>query len=73
MSEILECIDDHKSPCSGVVEYRMSLSGTGTPIPRCDKHWGERLDWQDEHNRKYPVLPPSDFDPTYAGERWDED
>lgn len=73
--ETIECLDDHKGGCSGAVELRPSLSGTGTPIPRCDAHWAARLDWQDEHNRAYPdsPCPPSWFDPTYAGERWDED
>lgn len=69
-----ECLDRHKGGCSGNVEYRMSLSGTGTPIPRCDKHWEERLDWQEEHLQKYPDSPsaPEWFDPLDAGEVWDE-
>ena len=74
MEEPLECLDAHKSPCEGPVEYRMALSATGRNFPRCDKHWGERLDEQDRINRKYGgVAAPSDFDPAYAGERWDED
>ncbi len=70
-----ECLDRHKGGCKGEVEYRMSLSGTGTPIPRCDHHWQERLDWQETHLMKYPDTdcPPSWFDPMDAGERWNED
>lgn len=76
-----DCIDyttDTYGPdaCNGSVEYRHSLTGTGVPIPRCDKHWAARLDKQDEINRRYAPhsdVPPSDFDPYYAGERWDDD
>jgi hypothetical protein len=70
----LECLDSHTDPtCKGAVELRESLSGTGTRIARCDKHWRERLDLQDEINRRYPATAPADFDPYYAGESWDED
>lgn len=71
----LVCLDDHKGGCSGSVEMRESLSGTGTPIARCDSHWQERLDWQAEHDRIYPDSPcaPSWFDPTAAGERWEDE
>jgi len=68
-----ECLQRHDGRCEGSVEYRMSLSGTGTSIPRCDYHWAKRLETEEEHNRKYPVLAPSDFDPDYAGERWDDE
>lgn len=69
----LECLDDHKGDCRGPIEYRMGLSGTGKSFPRCDRHWEERLRFQDETNRKYPTNAPRDFDPSYAGEHWDED
>lgn len=61
--------------CEGKVEYRLPLSPTGRSFPRCEAHWSKRLDWQDDHNRKYPDsdLPPADFDPLAAGERWDEE
>lgn len=73
--EKLLCLEyDPDDPdCSGPVEYRMPLSGSGRSFPRCDKHWAVRLDVQEEINRKYPTNQPSDFDPAYAGERWDED
>lgn len=67
-----ECLDEDDT-CDGTVEYRMPLSGTGKSFPRCEKHWGERLEEQQKINERYPTLPPSDFDPDYAGERWDED
>lgn len=67
------CLDFGDS-CSGLVEYRMPLSGTGRAFPRCDAHWERRLDEQDKINAKYGgVCAPADFDPAYAGERWEED
>jgi hypothetical protein len=59
----------------GEVLYRPSLTGTGTPIPRCDHHWEERLVFQEEHLLIYPdsPVPPAWFDPLAAGERWDDD
>lgn len=70
-----ECIDYDLEECEGEVEYRMSLSPSGRPFPRCEKHWQERLDWQEDHNSKYPDsdVAPSWFDPANAGERWNED
>jgi hypothetical protein len=70
-----DCLDHPKGGCQGNVEYRMSLTGTGTMIPRCDKHWEDRLAFQDEHARIYPDSPiaPDWFDPEAAGERWDDE
>ena len=73
MTDDIRCLDANKGDCHGHVEYRMPLSSTGVSYPRCDHHWALRLDEQDRINRKYPTLPPSDFDPGYAGERWDEE
>ena len=72
LDETQECLDGPRD-CKGDIEYRMALSGTGRSFPRCDLHWSERLDRQDEINRRYPVNAPSDFDPTYAGEVWGDD
>jgi hypothetical protein len=58
--------------CSGQVRLRESLTGTGTPIPRCDRHWSQRLDLQRNLQARYPRQRPADFDPLDAGERWDE-
>lgn len=74
MPEPLECLDDHgEGTCSGPVEFRFALSPSGRQFPRCDRHWAERLDEQERINERYPVMQPHDFDPMYAGERWDED
>jgi hypothetical protein len=67
------CLDHHKGGCSGAVIYRYPLSGTGKSFVRCDHHWAIRCDEQDRINRKYPQTAPRDFDPSYAGESWDED
>lgn len=63
-----------RNQCAGVVDFRPSLSGTGTPTIRCDAHWKARLEWQAQHDRAYPDsdVPPRWFDPTYAGESWNE-
>lgn len=66
---------DGPAGCDGPVAYRMPLSGTGQSFPRCQRHWFERLDRQAQIDRRYPDQPnaPADFDPTYAGEVWDDD
>lgn len=71
----MDCLDDHKGSCEGSVELRPSLTGTGTAIARCDKHWDERLAKDEEHRETYPDSPiaPDWFDPLAAGERWDDD
>jgi len=73
MTEELECLDSYNSSCVGVIELRPSLTGTGTSIPRCNKHWEDRLDKEERIRERYPYNAPSDFDPSYAGERWDDD
>lgn len=67
-----KCLDDYgDGTCSGAVEFRMPLSGTGRSFPRCDGHWEARLETQATINQRYGgVCPPSDFDPAYAGESW---
>lgn len=68
-----ECLDLHRGECHGPVELRESLTGTGTRIPRCGKHWEDRLELEDQIRERYPEQRPDDFDPLYAGERWNED
>jgi hypothetical protein len=73
--EELHCLDEGRSECAGEVEWREPLSATGKPFARCAKHWEERLAEQERINRDYPdsPCPPDWFDPTLAGEVWDED
>jgi hypothetical protein len=70
--EPLECLDG-PSECQGAVELRYPLSASGKWFPRCDRHWSERVLVQEGIDRRYPTHAPPDFDPDYAGERWDDD
>ena len=70
----LRCLDQ-SADCAGAVELRPPMSSTGRWFPRCDHHIAARLKEQDRIRGRYPdsPIPPSDFDPSYAGESWDED
>lgn len=72
-----ECINSSDNRCSGETFDRYSLSGSGMTFPRCDFHWEKYVEETqpriDAINRRYPRSAPSDFDPTYANERWDDD
>ena len=74
--EVDECVDGPAGCAGEVVEY-LALSGSGERYPRCERHYQgyvERVQPKiDDINRRYPAMAPADFDPTYAGERWDED
>lgn len=79
-AEALRCLDAHDGhTCTGPVEYRHAISGTGASFPRCDGAWGAALDRRDRVRRDYPdsPVPPRWFTEqggeAYAGERWDED
>lgn len=71
------CTDDRMSECHGEIHERLSLSGSGMTFPRCDKHYElyvERLrPTMEEIRLRYPAQAPDDFDPTYAGETWEEE
>ena len=73
MYETKECLDYHMDSCEGDIEWRYPLSATGRSFLRCDRHWDMRLQAEEEIKRRYPEQQPADFDPMYAGERWDED
>lgn len=66
--------DPREAGCHGPVEYRMALSASGRSFPRCEAHWHARLEDQERINRDYPdsPIPPAWFDPSAAGESWDE-
>lgn len=74
----LECLDAHyEGGCRGPIELRYPLSPSGRWFPRCERHWEKRLEVQEGINERYghpdSDVPPSGFDPTYAGERWSDD
>lgn len=64
---------EHGADCAGPVEYRYALSDTGRSFPRCEHHWDLRLIEQERIAATYPSHAPRDFDPAYAGERWEDD
>jgi len=71
-----DCLDGPEG-CTGETFARSTLSGSGDAYFRCDGHYDayvERVQPRmDEIRRRYPEHAPSDFDPAYAGESWDED
>lgn len=74
----LGCVDDYAAngnrPCSGTVEYR-AVPG-GSAVARCEAHFEARLErWENSDLERYADsdVAPSWFDPTIAGERWDDD
>ena len=73
MTDEMKCLN-HGPECAGPVEYRTPLSGTGRAFPRCDFHWEKRLDEQERIQARYgSPAAPRDFDPGFAGERWEEE
>jgi len=71
------CLDQRESACEGEVYPREALSGSGLRYERCDKHYREYCERLNpvmaDIRSRYPEHAPADFDPMYAGERWDED
>lgn len=72
------CLDGPEG-CEGEVYEHLTLSGSGMRFPRCEAHYGayvQRVQPQiDAVRQRYPDsdTPPSWFDETYAGERWNDD
>lgn len=69
------CVDapGHVGDCRGSVEYR-AVPG-GTAVARCVAHFDRRMDRYENSIERYANsdCAPSWFDPTYAGERWEDD
>lgn len=72
------CLEE-SDECAGEIISRFALSGSGIAYPRCDFHYDEYVERVqpaiDAVNERYPdsSQPPAWFDPTYAGECWDDD
>lgn len=69
-----DCLDYDADECSGPVE----LWTTGSSMsawPRCNFHRDKRWDSYDKSMERYADsdVVPDWFDPTIAGERWEED
>lgn len=74
MSEPLECLDDYSGDCAGPIEYHSNpYSDSYKAWPRCEKHYLDYIERMQDIAQRYPVNAPSDFDPLYAGERWEDD
>jgi len=75
-----ECLDESRF-CQGPIVLTESLSGE-TRAYRCERHaddYRDRMDALDRDVReRFPgwdvpgSVPPAWFDPSYAGESWDE-
>jgi hypothetical protein len=71
----LRCLDrGGRSECSGPVEMRTTPDRTdGKHFPRCEAHFEARLAESARTADLRGDVPPAWFDPSYAGESWDED
>lgn len=74
--EDLHCVDSGlDSSCGGDrTEYCFGYGLKGS-YTRCGVHFAAYMERAEKINRRYPdsPIPPADFDPTYAGERWNDD
>lgn len=79
MYDHTDCLDTAQGDCQGETYPRPALSGSGLMYVRCDKHFEDYFQRVgpkvDETRRRYPDsdIPPSWFDPSLAGERWNDD
>lgn len=74
--EELHCLNDWEGEsCRGPVEWHSVDPGRAKAFPRCEKHWAERLDSREGSMELYADsdVVPDWFDPSIAGERWDDD
>lgn len=71
--DVPRCLNESPD-CEGPVAYHFTPDRDDfKSFPRCEHHAAIRLA-QAMRNREYQSdVPPSWFDPTYAGESWDED
>lgn len=69
-----ECLDYGRDECRGPVHYHSLDPGIRPAFPRCSRHWGRRLAEDERHRSDYPdsPIPPAWFDPSIAGETWDD-
>lgn len=69
------CVDHPSGDCSGPVAYHTVPARDASPVARCDHHWARRLARWEQSIERYEdsPVPPAWFDPSAAGERWDDD
>jgi hypothetical protein len=72
--EELECMNGPEG-CRGPVEWHSIDPGRQKAFPRCEAHWDRRLRSRENSMELYADsdVAPSWFDPSIAGERWDDD
>jgi hypothetical protein len=65
-----KCLDFHKGDCSGEVDYRAVPNGSA--VPRCVKHFDDRLNSYENSMEKYADSDcvPDWFSEADAGEHW---
>lgn len=69
-----DCLDHGRGQCEGQVEYRLAPDRDDfKAFPRCERHWAKRLQLAERNLELLSDVPPRWFDPSYAGEQWDED
>lgn len=70
-----DCLNYNPDTCSGPVEMWHSGGMNGRSWPRCSFHGKERLREHENSIERYADsdVAPSWFDPSAAGERWDDD
>lgn len=77
MEDTTECLHHwpEQETCSGGVESHPALSGTGTVIAYCERHWAEAIERDQQLRVNFPdsEFPPAWFDEANAGERWNDD
>lgn len=69
----LKCIDGGFGTCSGRVEYRTPLSGSGESFVRCEFHWEGRLEREHGLAGRYPEYVVPHRMVGDSGEIWDEE
>ncbi|OEV28681.1 hypothetical protein AN220_00695 [Streptomyces nanshensis] len=67
-----KCVESSPE-CRGEVYSRPAPSGSGFFYTRCDHHQDKTQKIVDEIEERYPITSPGWFDPTAAGERWDDE
>ncbi len=68
------CLGSGKSTCQGEVEFRTTPDRPdGKAFPRCALHFDERLASSTRNLELTSPTPARWFDPSYAGESWEED
>lgn len=68
----LRCLQENED-CRGPVE--MYMRSDMKSFPRCEYHQAKREEARENSLERYADsdVPPSWFDPSYAGEHWEDD